>query len=133
MKVLKKKLLLATTALIVTCTAFAQGEINPSKISQDRKNHTVRTVNPEAGSIDPSITRENLTEEVYVPNLIGQNVNRMGFANDLSRRSRGFSAKVSEEKDGTGLAKGQILSQSPKPGTQLRRATEIQLVVASGR
>lgn len=123
----------ANFALVLSLAPLANAQTakHPVQDLIERKNLPIRQVDP--SNKDPSITRENLDDNYIVPNLAGQNVNRIGFDSTLSRRSRGFTAKVSEEKNSTGLPKGQILSQSPKAGTQLRKPGEILLVVSSGR
>lgn len=124
---MKKRIACLLINMSAASVALAQTDLSPRKINSERMTHPARPM--DSNPKDQSITRENIQEEVYVPNLIGQNVNRIGFANGLKR---GFSAKVSEEKGGTGLPKGQILSQSPKAGSQIRKPTEILLVIASG-
>jgi serine/threonine-protein kinase len=126
-----KKTLYEATKLLSACNLGLK--LEGEEFNQDLPAGAIVRQTPYAGMTtkEGKIVRVTVSqggEFVYVPNLIAQSARTAG----ISLRSAGLNLGEETSKFSLSVAKGNVLSQDPKPGTVSEKDSLVSLVVSAG-
>lgn len=102
--------------------------LQQSHVTQAPVSSTVSQESSQVSSAEASSEAEQIT----VPNLVGQDFNKIAAAQSAPDSDQDYKIAQTSMQFSDSIAEGKIISQDPKPGTKMQSGSTIVVVVSQG-